>query len=97
MNAKHTASPWYTANTGNHQGLVISEHDGGNVAVAYNGEADANLIAAAPELLDMLRELVKAAYDQVPREEDMEEIWPELYEACGKAERLIAKAEGGQE
>jgi hypothetical protein len=28
---KHTKGPWYTVNTGNHQGLVLSESNGANV------------------------------------------------------------------
>ncbi len=42
--------PWYVSSTGNHQGLVISEKDGANIAVTYRKE-DAPLIAAAPDLL----------------------------------------------
>jgi len=41
---------WYTGNTGNHQGLIIDEETGENIAVAYKKE-NADLIAAAPELL----------------------------------------------
>ena len=45
---------WYEAKTGNHQGLVIEEGTGRNVAVAYD-KADARLIAAAPALLAALK------------------------------------------
>jgi hypothetical protein len=41
---------WHAASTGNHQGLIISDKDGRNIAVAYD-KADAPLIACAPELL----------------------------------------------
>jgi hypothetical protein len=44
---------WYVANTGNHQGLVIEETTGRNVAVAYD-KADAPMLAAAPDLLAAL-------------------------------------------
>lgn len=44
---------WYEASTGNHQGLVVEEKTGRNIAVAYD-KADAPLIAAAPELLAAL-------------------------------------------
>jgi hypothetical protein len=44
---------WYEAKTGNHQGLVIEEATGRNVAVTYD-KADATLIAAAPDLLAAL-------------------------------------------
>ena len=56
--SKHTPKPWYAAKTGNHQGLVISEATSENVAVTYNGDEDAALIAAAPDLLAALRECV---------------------------------------
>lgn len=54
---------WYTAETGNHQGLVIEEATGRNVAVAYD-KADAPLIAAAAAMLAELQRLVAANYGQ---------------------------------
>lgn len=48
---------WYTAETGNHQGLVIEEETGRNVAVCYD-KADAPLVAAAPALLHAAKEFV---------------------------------------
>lgn len=47
----HTPRPWREVNTGNHQGLIVSEETGENIAVAYD-KANARLIAAAPELLE---------------------------------------------
>lgn len=44
---------WYAAKTGNHQGLVIDEA-GINIAVAYD-KKDANLLAAAPDLLKLAK------------------------------------------
>lgn len=44
---------WYKANAGNNQGLIVSENDGRNIAVCYDIK-DADLIAAAPELLEAL-------------------------------------------
>lgn len=41
---------WYEAKTGNHQGLVVEEGTGNNIAVTYD-KTDACLIAASPELL----------------------------------------------
>lgn len=47
MNA-HTPTPWYTSRlAGNHQGGVASEVNGCNVAVTYQGDADAELIVRA--------------------------------------------------
>lgn len=53
MDTKTKPRQWYEAKTGNHQGLIIDENDGRNVAVAYD-KADAPLLAAAPELLEIL-------------------------------------------
>jgi len=54
-----TPGPWYEAKTGNHQGLVISEATGANVAVAYD-KKDAPLIAAAPDMLAALETIAKS-------------------------------------
>lgn len=54
MSHDHTPGPWYRANTTNHQGLVVSEATGANVAVTYD-DKDTNLIAVAPELLEQLQ------------------------------------------
>lgn len=47
---------WSVASTGNHQGLVCDQ-DGKNIAVTYD-KKDAPLIAAAPEMLAALNNLV---------------------------------------
>lgn len=49
--------PWYESSTGNHQGLVIDEQTGRNIAVAYD-KADARLIAAAPAMRAALKSLL---------------------------------------
>jgi hypothetical protein len=46
---------WYVGKTGNHQGLVIDEETGANIAVAYD-KVHAPLLAAAPEVLEALKE-----------------------------------------
>lgn len=74
----HTPGPWYTASTGNYQGLVISETTGENVAVTYNGDADAALVASAPELLDALESVV-------------DDLFPDQQR---RARAAIAKAKG---
>lgn len=51
-------SNWYVGKTGNHQGLIIDEQDGRNVAVSHRKE-DAPLIAAAPELRAALEACLK--------------------------------------
>lgn len=45
---------WYEAKTGNHQGLIVDEATGENIAVSYEKE-NARLIAAAPRMYDALR------------------------------------------
>ena len=57
--SRHTEGSWFTANMGNHQGLVIDEDTGRNIAVCYD-KADAPLIAAAPKLLAACREATAA-------------------------------------
>ena len=41
---------WYVISTGNHQGLVVEEGTGANIAVTYDAK-HAPLVAAAPDLL----------------------------------------------
>ena len=45
---------WYASPTGNHQGLVIDEATGDNIAITYKKE-NAPLVAAAPDLLNALK------------------------------------------
>lgn len=56
--SKHTPGPWtYQEGTSPHfHGTVYTEETGDSVAVTYNDEdgANARLIAAAPELLEVL-------------------------------------------
>lgn len=49
-----TDKTWRAVGTGNHQGLIVDDETGRNVAVAYD-KADAPLLAAAPALLSALR------------------------------------------
>jgi hypothetical protein len=61
---QHTPGPWYSQPTAGHethgQCAIASEATGKTVAIAYHGQIDARLIAAAP----MLLELVEQAYDR---------------------------------
>ena len=62
--AKHTPGPWYSRNgsSPHFQGQIASESTGATVAISYSDEdgANARLIAAAPELLDALQNLLDA-------------------------------------
>ncbi len=62
-----TPGPWYVGKTGNHQGLVIAEKTGANVAVAYD-KADAPILAAAPQMLVALTELERCTRQFIARE-----------------------------
>lgn len=62
--SQHTPGPWYESSTGNHQGLVISETTGRNVAVTYD-KADARMIAQAPAMREALQRL-HDAIDRLP-------------------------------
>ena len=83
--AKHTPGPWYTTSTEeSRQGLISAEVSGVNVAVSYDPK-DAHIIAAAPEMLEALTDLVGGC----GKEGDL------LSDAAFAAARAaIAKAEG---
>lgn len=62
MNTKHTPGPWHVGRKQNHGGTTSAERivseDGEAICAELSwhddGEANARLIAAAPELLEML-------------------------------------------
>lgn len=85
MKGKHTPGPWYTASTGNHQGLIISEKTGENVAISYDSE-DADLIAAAPEMLALLKELAAWLICPDCSPETIEHIREKIVTEISKAE-----------
>ena len=59
MTTKHTPGPWYSQPTAGHeahgQSAIASEATGKTVAIAYDGKADARLLAAAPDMLKSLQ------------------------------------------
>ena len=63
--AQHTPGPWETKGTAGHethgQSAVYCD-DGKDIAIVYDGDANARLIAAAPELLAALK-LAASALD----------------------------------
>ena len=74
MTTIFTASPWYSANSaGGHQGLIVSEATGANVAVSYEAN-DARLIAAAPELYESLEQTVASLEHWFVRHGDPEGV-----------------------
>jgi hypothetical protein len=79
----HTRGPWKVGEAGP-EGLQVDTADAsGTVAECIGWRPDAHLIAAAPDLLDALRELLDATAD--------EGDWPVEVAAARAA---IAKAEG---
>ena len=69
MKTTHTPGDWYDKPTGSAQHVVASEQTGETIAVVYNdNEANARLIAAAPDMLSVLIEAVEhtRAYDTNP-------------------------------
>lgn len=94
MKTETTETVWYAAKMGNdHQGLVIDEKTGVNIAVTYD-KKDAPLVAAAPELWDALHDLldiVQAEYADDPEPEDL----PSWKRAIEKADAVIAKVNEG--
>lgn len=82
---------WCEASTGNHQGLIVEEGTGRNIAIAYD-KKDAALIAAAPELLSALENLL----DEMESRFDYEDADEGEQEAMDNARNIITKATGGQ-
>lgn len=67
----HTKGPWMHANTaGNHQFAIYPEATGKDIALVYNrcqeSEANARLIASAPELLEALQEVIRNYENRLP-------------------------------
>ena len=101
----HTPGPWEASNTRLCNGWQVVAPNGGSVTGSISSEANARLIAAAPELLEALKLCVERGYFD-------DEIVPNLTlcrwcrkqkpmhsEFCGvgKAEAAISKVEHGQE
>jgi N-acetylglucosamine-6-phosphate deacetylase len=84
--AQHTPGPWmYKATAGHHDFAIYPEATGRDLALVRDfDEANARLIAAAPELLGALRAVV----EELARHEDR------VSGAMQLARVTIAKAEG---
>ena len=87
----HTPGPWYakTCRGPHNQGLIISEHAGKNIAVAYDNK-DAAILAAAPELYELAKSaLSELSYLRQQTETGQGDIILEM-----QLSEIIAKAEG---
>ena len=101
MIAQHTPGPWTLVPKDTPKGTLMVDSVSGLVAVMEssktrgvkyeNAEANARLIAAAPELLDALQKLRAAA--PLFWDDDNAEIG-QLDSACAVADAAIAKATG---
>jgi hypothetical protein len=94
----HTPGPWRAGSHPMNEAEVFADElDGERIAECYGaGDADqanALLIAAAPELLEALERMAGAF---VPHPRDDTEGWREEHEACELARAAIAKATGAQ-
>jgi len=98
----HIKGSWYTNGSINNadQHLIIDEETGQNIAICYGigsleeSTANADLIAAAPELLEALKEVLGCVNsynicDQINTEEARE-----LAETLADVYRVICRAEG---
>ena len=74
--SKHTKGPWEVDNGNKHRCDHIVAKDGNYIAVIYTGNiADAQLIAAAPDLLQACQDMLKDyGYDSSIREQLTEVI-----------------------
>lgn len=108
MSAPHTPGPWVMGQTANYEEALVASHSGDMVAyAAWDGgsschlkienEANARLIAAAPDLLDALEGLLKYEGHMVwcghGRDMDMPCVCG-LNDAHNTATTAIAKARG---
>lgn len=90
MDIKHTPGPWKTYATGlARSGLPEFEihwsNDGECVAEVVHGEADARLIAAAPDMLQALRRAVLALAFAAESSEAMRDDYNAVSDAIAKA------------
>lgn len=106
MSAKHTPGPWFVDR--NHFGKIIgvasdSRRDDLNLVASLSLEADARLIAAAPDLLAFARYVLRGlAYGGISAKPILDMSDPEAEEypmtsLSEMAQKVINKAEGRAE
>lgn len=94
MDSKHTPGPWYAKGSSENRAWEVAERNTGELVAELNtidatGEADARLIAAAPDLLAALRGLVR----DIEGREKRTGI-TQMGTAIDAARAALAKAEG---
>lgn len=91
--AQHT--PWYAADMGNdHQGLIVSEQDGRNIAVTYDKD-DAPKIVRAVNCHDELLAALVACKEYIGTFHDASSQRANTIEVYEQARAAIAKAANG--
>lgn len=106
MSSKHTNGPWiHVAVDGGWDGVAEEANRQSLICVLkQNNPANADLIAAAPELLDLLERVtyhmeggIRLEYPASPEEspQPASEWDHEADRLAGEARRLLAKATGG--
>lgn len=105
---KHTPGPWQIKSYDGELRILDSTPIGSSPPIAdvnmfLNGEANARLIAAAPEMLEVIKGLVARIEEGTlvrDLSKDHLETWPlrmlELVKNLQAAQRIIARAEGGE-
>src|ERR1700749_2267266 len=102
MNAKHTPGPWIIDCAGDMDGYsTVRVADGSEngrietqpIATIY-ADADAHLIAAAPELLAALAELTGRVEGLLASDPDTAEVWRKVGYEHRRAQAALAKARG---
>lgn len=83
MNTTHTPGSWIVSPT-KHRTLIVSEEGFQVAAVEEVNGADANLMAAAPDLLAHLTRLI-AAIDRLPGNNPLDGLADEARAAIAKA------------
>lgn len=102
MKPIHTPGPWETTPDAtpdwHTQVTVYAEATGQRIATVFEAETNANLIAAAPDLLAALEELSRLTHqnNEIQRAgmKVSPEAWGEIYNATSTARAAIARAKG---
>lgn len=96
MTAKHTPGPW-TADewaTGYTVSSDLEHYSVCHLEGCNNAEANARLIAAAPELLAALEAFIGLPFP-MPGQKSSNRGWSDFQAYCDQARAAIAKAKGG--
>jgi len=82
--SKHTPGPWFARKTFSGSSEIAAENGDGATIARTREDADASLIAAAPDLLEALRGVLQQFAKRL------------RVDSVERARAAIAKAEGGQ-